>query len=105
MRLVVDARCLAALRAERAVAALVLVEADFQEREAGQERQQRSHRADGVAVGSTTTPGQHEKYHYSHNGTQILQQNTLTYCVLSDKVTGCSMLGPHDCLQQVTTLE
>lgn len=37
--------------------------------------------------------------------TQILQQNTSTYCVHSDKVAGHSMPGPHRPLQQVATSE
>ena len=68
MRLEIDARRFAVLRAERAVLALVLVEMNLQERETGKETEHRAYRTDGVAVGASASPGQDEEDDYRRKG-------------------------------------
>ena len=68
MRLIVDTGGLAVLRAHRAVLALILIEADLQPREAGEETQDGTDGTDGIAVGTPTSPGQHQKHHQRHGG-------------------------------------
>jgi hypothetical protein len=60
MRLEVDAGRFAVLGAEAAIPTFFLVEANLEERETCQETQRRSYRTDGVAVGTTVAPSQHD---------------------------------------------
>ena len=57
----VDAAGLAGLGAGGAIAALLLVEVNLQEGEAGEETEGGADGADGVAVGATAYPGEHDE--------------------------------------------
>ena len=79
MVLEVDARGFTIPGTERAVVALVSVNLYAQPRESGQEREQRTHRTDGVAIGASSPPSQHYEQHQRCYGNDEHRQRLQPY--------------------------
>ena len=74
MVFIIDAGCFAVFRTHRAVLALISIETDFQKGETGEERQDSTHRTDGVAVSASPSPCQHKEHHKGDGGNDEYRQ-------------------------------
>ena len=67
-RLEIDARSLAVARTLAALLAFALIKPDLQPGETGKETENGTHRTDGIAISSTTSPSQCHQHNQCHQG-------------------------------------